>query len=67
VPEDRESEAARYRRAAEAALGQVDICIRYLQKIRKQQLATRLARNRESIARQLRDSARVRKSSNRSL
>ena len=58
MPVPRESDAARYRQAAEAALAQVDACIRYLKRIQKRQLATRLERNRSSIARLLEAPAR---------
>jgi hypothetical protein len=47
--EDRNAEAARYRRAAEAALEQVDACIEYLRRIRKGKLAAQLAKNRDNI------------------
>ena len=50
----RRSDAERYRQAAEAALEQVDSCITYLRRIRKHQLAARLAANSKSIRRQLR-------------
>lgn len=52
--DDRNAEAARYRRAAEAALEQVDVCIEYLRRTRKLQLASRLAKNRDHIKRSLR-------------
>ena len=48
-----DSEAMRYRRAAEEALQQLDWCIGYLHGIRKSQLSTRLAQNREFIKRNL--------------
>jgi hypothetical protein len=48
-----ESEAMRYRRAAEEALQQLDWCIGYLHGIRKSGLSTRLAKNREFIKRDL--------------
>jgi hypothetical protein len=44
-------EVRRYRRAAEEALGQLDVCINYLRRIQKRQLAERLARNRAAIVR----------------
>ena len=50
---DRDSEAMRYRRAAEEALQQLDWCIGYLHGIRKAELSTRLAKNREFIKRKL--------------
>ena len=49
----RNDEAMRYRRAAEEALQQLDWCIGYLHGIRKAQLSTRLAKNREFIKRDL--------------
>jgi hypothetical protein len=50
----RQDDAARYREAAEAALQQLDAAINYLRRIRKGQLAARLERNRNFIARRLR-------------
>jgi hypothetical protein len=50
----RENEAARYKRAAEESLNQLDWCIAYLRRIQKGQLAARLAKNRDSIARGMR-------------
>jgi hypothetical protein len=44
-------EAVRYRRAAEAALEQLDVCIHYLRRLQKRQLAARLAQNRAMIVR----------------
>jgi hypothetical protein len=49
------NQAERYRHAAEEALQQLDWCIGYLHGIRKAQLSTRLAKNREYIKRQLMD------------
>jgi hypothetical protein len=49
----RNDESMRYRRAAEEALQQLDWCIGYLHGIRKTQLSTRLAKNREYIKRSL--------------
>jgi len=46
-------EAERYRRAAEEALQQLDWCIGYLHGIRKAELSSRLAKNREFIKRKL--------------
>ena len=40
-----------YRRAAEAALQQLEWCINYLHRIRKDKVVRRLSRNRDSIAR----------------
>ena len=48
-----DSEAERYRRAAEEALQQLDWCIGYLHGIRKAQLSSRLAKNREFIKRKM--------------
>jgi hypothetical protein len=50
-------EAMRYRRAAEEALQQLDWCIGYLHGIRKAQLSSRLAKNREFIKRNLMNEA----------
>jgi len=50
-PDETSSEAERYRRAAEAALEQVDSCVEYLRRIHKRQLATRLADNSRQIRR----------------
>jgi hypothetical protein len=47
------SEAARYKRAAEEALRQVDFCAEYLRRIHKRQLAARLSRNSAYIRRKL--------------
>jgi hypothetical protein len=44
-------EVTRYKRAAEEALGQLDVCIDYLRRLQKRQLAERLAKNRAAIAR----------------
>jgi hypothetical protein len=49
----RNDQTMRYRRAAEEALQQLDWCIGYLHGIRKAQLSTRLAKNREYIKRNL--------------
>jgi hypothetical protein len=51
----RVEESARYREAAEAALGQLMWCIEYLRGIRKTQLSEQLARNHAAISRRLRD------------
>ena len=48
-----DDEAMRYRRAAEEALQQLDWCIGYLHGIRKPEVSTRLAKNREYIKRNL--------------
>ena len=50
----RQNDIARYRKAAEQALQQVDACINYLRRIRKRELAARLEKNRNYIARRLR-------------
>ena len=44
---------ARYQRAAEAALQQLDWCIMYLRGARKTELARALSRNRDHIRRRL--------------
>ena len=49
------NDADRYRKAAEAALEQLDWAIRYLHRIRKTDVARALTRNRESIRRRLTD------------
>jgi hypothetical protein len=51
--DETKSDAARYKRAADEALRQVDFCIAYLRRIQKRQLAARLAKNRDSIKRRL--------------
>jgi len=48
-----DKQAERYRRAAEEALQQLDWCIGYLHGIRKGQISTRLAKNREYIKRNM--------------
>jgi hypothetical protein len=53
VTDGRSAEAARYRRAAEEALRQVDFCVEYLRRIQKRRLAARLAANRDRIKRSL--------------
>jgi hypothetical protein len=53
---DRDEEAARYRRAAQLALGQLEWCVEYLRRIRKYRLADQLAKNHAAISRRLRDS-----------
>jgi hypothetical protein len=42
-------EAVRYEHAALMALDQLDWCVEYLRRIRKTQIADRVARNREAI------------------
>ena len=49
----REQEAARYRRAAEETLDQLDWCINYLYRIRKTRIADVLGKNRSAIRRQM--------------
>jgi hypothetical protein len=49
----RRGDAARYRKAGEAALQQVDACIHYLRRLQKRELAARLEKNRNLIARRL--------------
>jgi hypothetical protein len=49
-----DDEARRYHRAAQAALEQLDWCIRYLRQIRKNEVATILSRNRDQIERRVR-------------
>jgi hypothetical protein len=49
----REKEVARYRRAAEETLDQLDWCINYLHRIRKSGIANALAKNRSTIRRQM--------------
>ena len=48
-----EHEAARYRRAADETLHQLEWCITYLYRIRKPQIAEALEKNRSMIRRQL--------------
>jgi hypothetical protein len=47
--------ARRYRRAAEAALEQLDWCVIYLQGARKNDLARAVSRNRDQIRQRLRE------------
>ena len=49
----REQEVARYRRAAEETLDQLDWCINYLHRIRKSGIADALGKNRALIRRQM--------------
>ena len=46
-------EAERYRKAAHAALEQLDWCVEYLRRIRKPELSKRVGENRAAIARRL--------------
>jgi hypothetical protein len=48
-----EREAARYRRAAEETLDQLDWCISYFHRIRKPGIANALRKNRAHIRRQM--------------
>ncbi len=50
---DRDEETARYQRAAELALDQLQWCIDYLRSIHKSRLARQLAKNRAAIDRKL--------------
>jgi hypothetical protein len=50
---DSRGDSARYRRAAEAALQQVDFCAEYLRSIQKKRLAAQLAKNSLYIRRNL--------------
>jgi hypothetical protein len=50
-----DEETARYRRAAELALGQLEWCIEYLRSIHKARLARQLAKNHAAIRRRLQD------------
>jgi hypothetical protein len=52
-----DEETARYRRAAQLALDQLDWCVHYLRSIRKYRLAQQLARNHAAISRRFRDDA----------
>jgi hypothetical protein len=52
---ERDEETARYRRAAELALGQLEWCVEYLRKIRKFRLADQIAKNHAAISRRLED------------
>jgi hypothetical protein len=47
--------AMQYKRAAEAALDQLDWCVRYLRGARKNDVARAVARNREHILRRVRE------------
>ncbi len=48
-----------YRRAAEVAVEQLDWCIAYLRRIRRDKVARQLARNRDHIVRTMRDEPRA--------
>jgi hypothetical protein len=47
-------QAARYRRAAEETLDQLDWCVNYLYRIRKPGIAQAIAKNRSAIRRRMR-------------
>jgi hypothetical protein len=51
-----EQEVARYRRAAEETLNQLDWCINYLHRIRKPGIADALGKNRSLIRREMNQS-----------
>lgn len=53
----REEESARYERAAELGLGQLEWCIEYLRSIRKFHIAKQLEKNHAAISRRLRNEA----------
>lgn len=53
VADGRQTEAERYRQAADDALQQLEWCIGYLHGIRKPRISGALARNRRVIRRQL--------------
>ena len=53
-PTDTEREIARYRRAAEATLDQLDWCVGYLYQFRKPRIARALEKNRKAIRRRMR-------------
>ena len=48
-----DEEIARYRRAAEETLDQLDWCVNYLYRIRKPRIAEAVEKNRATIQRQL--------------
>jgi hypothetical protein len=50
----RQSQAQRYRKAAELALEQLDWCINYMHRIHRPQIGQVLRRNRDSIRKRLR-------------
>ena len=51
---DTKQKSARYRRAAEETLDQLDWCINYLHRIRKPGIAEAIAKNRSTIRRRMR-------------
>jgi hypothetical protein len=48
-----DDEIARYRRAAEETLDQLDWCVKYLYRIRKPRIAGTVDKNRKTIQRQM--------------
>ena len=54
---ERDEEAARYRRAAQLALSQLEWCVEYLRGIRKYRLAEQLKKNHAAISRRLYESS----------
>lgn len=54
---DHDEEAARYRRAAQLALDQLEWCVEYLHKIHKSRLARQLAKNHAAIRSRLHENA----------
>lgn len=53
----RDEETARYRRAAQLALGQLEWCVEYLRGIREPRIANQLAKNHAAISRRLHNDA----------
>jgi hypothetical protein len=51
---EREEEIARYRRAAEETLEQLEWCVNYLHRIRKGRIAEAVNKNRRQIQRRMR-------------
>lgn len=51
--EKRDAEVARYRRAAEEALDQLEWCVNYFHRIRKSRVADAIDKNRRHIRQQL--------------
>jgi hypothetical protein len=49
----RDSEAERYRKAAQMTLEQLDWCVEYLRSLRKPRIAKQVAKNRSTIASRL--------------
>jgi hypothetical protein len=52
--DDAKEAAARYRRAAEATLDQLEWCVNYLYRIRKPRIAQAIEENRRTIRRRMR-------------